>query len=222
MRFRAFLFLIVAAGLLGFSAYVASVELKPYLQGNIASFQPEEGLAKGLPDVGLSLQSQQLALMRCAEAARSVTERLQPSKLRQPAMRNCQLLADRITSASPTNSFAWLVGAMAAAELVDPIGMRDRLRRSQETGPTEQWIAQGRVELAENARRRFGPDGLDFEAGDLKLLVLSQSGIGAIASRYLGQPDFRDRITTIVETLPERDQERFVNWVAGAARELLK
>ena len=45
---------------------------------------------------------------------------------------------------------------------------------------------------------------------DLALLVQSQRGIATIARRYVAQPDFRERITAIVEALPQADQVRFL------------
>jgi hypothetical protein len=51
---------------------------------------------------------------------------------------------------------------------------------------------------------------------DLRMLVRSDRGIATIATRYVSDAAFRDRITAIVETMTPPDQQRFIGSVRNA------
>lgn len=207
--------MIFGLALLSGAAYLGWLELLPYQPARAVDGAPA-GPVTDAPI--LSLQAQQVALLRCSDWMNSVRSQVQPSEVRLSGLRSCLALADSIARTSPTHALAYLTGATAALGLGDARGMAARLQQSQRMAPTEQWLAQGRVELAEKARAAATPEPLDLEDADLALLVRSQSGIGAIAGRYVSQPDFRERITRIVAGLPVEDQARFVDWVGRAIR----
>src|SRR5690606_28801996 len=89
-------------------------------------------------------------------------------------------------------------------------GMNARLWRSRITGPNELWIVMERVALSERHVGRLDDQGLAAEDADLRLMVVSSKGIRALARFYVSMAGFRERVTGIVETMPDRDQNRFL------------
>ncbi|WP_438750871.1 hypothetical protein [Pararhizobium sp. O133] len=128
----------------------------------------------------------------------------------------CADRAADIVETTPTDSFAWLVRAAASVRLAANEDFNIALQNSQLTGPNEQWIARFRVNLAENYFSALNPRSLKSEEADLRLLVSSEKGIKLIAKRYISNPDFRARITAVVETMPPRRQAVFLKVVKQA------
>jgi len=208
--------LFVTLALATSGAAVAYVEAKAYLSAGIVPRERFDVLATGNIDVGPSSASHTLFLNNCYEALTSVAARLQPAR-RDLVAKNCLATADRISAEEPANSFAWYVAALSAAKAGDIPGMVRRLRMSQISGPSEQWIVELRVDLAEDHLAALSPDALAGHDGDLTLLAQSQRGVSSIAQRYVRQADFRERITALVEKLPAAQQQRFLDYVRGAA-----
>jgi len=208
--------LVVTLALATSGAALAYVEAKAYLSAGIDPRERFEALAADSVDLGLSSASHTLFLNNCYEALTSVSARLEPTR-RNAVAANCRAAADRITGAEPANSFAWYVAALAAAKAGDLPGMTQRLRISQVSGASEQWIAELRVDLAEDHLAALSADALAGHEGDLTLLAQSQRGVASIAERYVRQADFRERITALVEKLPNAEQQRFLQYVRGAA-----
>lgn len=198
-------------------AAVAYVEANAYLSAGILPRERFEALAAGEFDNGLSSASHTLVLRNCYEALTSALSRIQPTARQEAVATNCLVAADRITSEEPANSFGWYIAALAASENGDLKSMTERLGMSQSSGPSEQWIMEPRVDLAENHLAALSPEVLAGHNRDLTLLAQSQRGVSSIARRYVRQEDFRERITAIVEKLPGRQQERFLSYVRDAA-----
>jgi hypothetical protein len=211
--------LFVTLALATSGAAVAYVEAKAYLSAGIVPRERFDVLATGNIDVGLSSASHTLFLNNCYEALTSVAARLQPAR-RALVAANCLASADRISAEEPANSFAWYVASLSAAKAGDIPGMVRRLRVSQISGPSEQWIVELRVDLAEDHLAALSPDALAGHDGDLTLLAQSQRGVSSIAQRYVRQADFRERITALVEKLPAAQQQRFLDYVRGAASQV--
>jgi hypothetical protein len=163
-----------------------------------------------------SLLSKRLVLDSCREAIGGPYGRLQPTDTRRLVLEHCLASADAIVGESPSYAFGWFIGALAATTLGDVEGFNARLKNAQVTGPSEQWIAELRVGLVEDNYAHATADVLTRHDADLRLLVQSPRGIQSIAARYASEPDFKSRITTIVETMPEADQARFVAEVRRA------
>lgn len=164
-----------------------------------------------------SLLGKKLVLDACVEAISGIHGRMQPSDQRVRALEHCRHEAASIAAEAPSYSFAHYVGALAAAGLGDRDGFNASLLRSQITGPTEQWVAALRADLVETHFAAASADVLARHEADLRLLVASGRGITGLSDRYIDEPAFRERITAIVETMPEADQARFVSTVRRAA-----
>ncbi len=202
--------------LVGAGAAVGTIETRAYLAGGITPAGGFDELARGIPDGGVSVASRKLTLTRCLDAMASLVARVQPTARRRAVQRNCLQISDAFVVQEPTNSLAWYVGAFAAGALSDTVGMATRLGEAQRTGPSEQWLAQMRVELAEENYAVLPASVREGQDRDLTLLALSRDGVASIAQRYVGQVDFRSRITRLVEQLPQAEQQRFLGYVKQA------
>ena len=164
-----------------------------------------------------SLLAKRLVLDACVEAIGGVYGLMQPAGGRTAVFQHCRDEADGIAREVPAYAYAHYVGALAAAGLGDKDGFNHRIRAAQITGANEQWVAELRVGLVEDHLADVTADVAAHHEADLRLLAGSSRGVASISSRYVRQPDFRDRITTIVETMSEAEQERFVALVRQAA-----
>lgn len=211
--------MVLSLALVGAGTWVGFREASPYFNNGIEDVERFSSLANKEPSPGPSIASGRLVLDNCVYTVSSVYARLQPAARKAGAIDNCLKAADAITRSNPSSSYAWYVGALTAGMAGDITGMNERLLKSQLTGPTEQWIAELRVPLAEDHLAELAPDVRANHDRDLRMLVASTRGIASIAGRYVAEAHFRDRITAIVETMSEADQRRFVSKVGDQARQ---
>lgn len=165
------------------------------------------------PFAGLSLTTRQDDLMDCLFALQrqgSLEVRFISEAFRSSLPARCSAMALDAVQRMPTYSYAWFVLAYTEAITQDWAAMNQHLQLSQGTGPASQWVAEQRVALAESHRDHLDEASLAGNDADLAMLVLSQRGIRSIASRYVDDPSFRERITLIVETMPDEIQRRFL------------
>lgn len=189
----------------------AYTESRSYVAGGLTAAESYAALREGRQQPGLSVASARLVLDNCYDAMQGVYGRLRPSAERRSVAETCGALAEATTAGMPSYAFAWYVAAIAAVERADPHGLVAALRQAQLTAPTEQWLAELRVALAEDHFAELPDDVRRNHERDLALLVISNRGIASIARRYVDDPGFRARIADIVETLSEEDQQRFVS-----------
>lgn len=188
----------------GWASYQESL---PYMRPRTSQSANVLALAAGASP-GLSIQSQQLFLQDCRQALTSFASYAQPPSVRDRMIEGCLTLSDRIVESSPSFSIAWLTGALAATQLRDWDGANGRLVRSQITGPSQQWIAELRVELAAILQDRLSAPAISSLDEDLRLLLGSYEGIRTIAQFIVDQPEFRERVIAITETFPMDERLR--------------
>ncbi len=218
MRFGSFFNLLAAVGFAGF--FIVSLL---FAQKEIAIARGAAGWDAGyvlgqngaLP-MGFSLNADYAVIDACLRVTTSAEGLLLPSTARRALLVACQSLTERITQSSPLNSYGWLLQARLAAALGQTSAVEQALRRSYATGPTEQWLAEQRVPVAEAALAALSPAARAAHRQDLAILVQSRRGIAAIAQRYVRDEGFRARIAAVVETLPAADQARFVQVLRAA------
>lgn len=198
--------LLLAAG----SAYALLAESEPYLFAGSGLAQRVQVLADGRLHPGLSRPAHDLVLDDCVDVAASLYGLTLPTERRNTALATCGTAASGFAKASPTYAYAYYVEALLAAERDDPDMLNAALSTSRALAPTEQWLAELRVKLAEDHLSWIRPTALQGHEADLALLVASQRGIRVIARRYAALEGFRERITAIVEQLPSEQQKRFV------------
>jgi hypothetical protein len=120
----------------------------------------------------------------------------------------------------PSYAYGWYSIAAFSFALADDERGLYALRRSQAVAKSEQWLTERRVQLSEIYLAQLDEAALASHRQDLILLAQSNRGVRSIARRYVEDANFRERITALVETLPDADQARFVANVRLAAREL--
>lgn len=209
-----------AAMLTAAGAVTAYQELDAFSAGGLGPADRFAALRSKSYHAAPSLLGKRLVLDACVEAIGGLYGRMQAEADRRLVFEHCRSEADAIARDMPSYAYAHYVGARTAALLGDVAGFNARVARSQITGPNEQWVAELRVALVEDNFEVIAPDVAERHLADLRLLVASQRGIASISSRYIKVPAFRERITAIVETMPEADQARFVanvRYAAGAA-----
>ncbi|WP_137152288.1 hypothetical protein [Devosia sp. FKR38] len=173
-------------------------------------------VAEGRADIGLATQSQKSFLLDCAQTMTTLLSAdvlaLTPEHRSQLAP-SCRTIAQRAVAASPTNSFAYFVQAAAAAALDDKVAYNQSLQLSYLTGRNEEWIAEWRLLLVERQGDRTNADLATYHDDDIRLMIRSFRGISTIAAYFVSREDFRDRVTTLLDSLPPADQSRFLSYV---------
>lgn len=205
--------------LVAFAAWFTYAELRPFLSGGGDREARYQAMVEHNIKSGLSAYSQDIVLRGCLEAITSVYGRLQPAAQRAAVRAHCETETAVITQLTPTNAFGWFTRALVAAWDNNVEEMNNSLNMSRMTGLNEQWIAELRVDLAEDNHQKLDALNLAGNDTDIVMLINSQRGIRAIAQRYLAQPAFRQRVTAFVETLPEERQRAFVSTVRQTAEE---
>jgi len=203
-------------------AWATYEESAPYLSGETSLERAASWSAHPTP-AGLSIAVRKTVMLDCLDALlarNSLAARYLAEAERAAIAPTCLAIADDTVAAMPSFSYAWLVGARASADLGDLDGMNRRLLASRQTGPTEQWIAEARVALAEEHFEALEPSVLAGHEADLGLLAMSARGTATIALRYLSDPEFRERITAIVETVPDAQQRWFLANVRERIRQM--
>lgn len=176
----------------------------------LASLPAEDAL------VGMTVKTQETALLDCEVGLRSFNsvEILYLSEdFRKGLAPKCLAIADGILHDAPTNAFAALVGAAAAAHLEDWDGFNQRLQQSQITAAHEGWVALMRFNLAEVNYARLSPATKAGQDRDAALLVSSFDGLSGVATQYILDEGFRSRMASLLETFSPRDQKRFLDRV---------
>lgn len=222
MKSRAILQYALAA-VSGFLALVAVwifvQEYESYdLQQN---WQTTQFVERGFADLpkALSVQSDRNIIEGCLGTLTSLEGRLMRVDTRAQLFESCRNIVGNIMSSSQNDPYGWYVLAFINLDL----GLWDQfetaLQKSYEYGPSEQWLAELRVPIAESAISQLSAKTLQGHFSDLELLVQSRRGIDTIALRYAREPQFRERIVSIVETLPQEVQKRFLRYVKREVRE---
>lgn len=212
--------LLIALSLLISSGIALVAEARPFFAAVGNRADRFEAIYQDRIRIGFSQLSARVVLDSCTEATTSVYGRMQPVDRRNVVIANCIGQSNLISEAMPTNGLAWYVGAFLAAEQTDFDAMNSHLEHSYRTSPNEQWIAELRVKLAEKFFEQLDESYGDLHRRDLAMIVQNSRGIRNIAARWVRYPDFRERITEIVNELPEQSQAKFVRRVRAAAAAL--
>jgi hypothetical protein len=198
--------------------YAGYAEVAPYLDSVAGPAQRLADLAAGLP-LPVSEASRAALVRECYAIATSTLGRAQPTTRRVALLQSCRSMADEIWAAAPSVGLVPTLSAEFSADLHDKGRFNADLARSFLAAPNEQWLAEVRVQVVEANFDLASAATIDLERKDLSVLVRSRRGIASIARRYIEHPEFRERVTAVVENLSEADQARFVAEVKRAASE---
>jgi len=199
----------------GLSALSGLAELRPFSSLAVSDREKFGALEAKLVHPGLSYYSESLVLDACLNAMTSIYGRLQSQERRVAVAGRCHDLAADITAKSPTLSYAWMIEARAAQELGDGAERERTLLRSQATAGSEIWLAELRFQLFEDGLEDMAPEVQANADRDLLLLLGTMRGRATVIRRFIQVPASRERITQIVERLPEDLKARFLDEMYG-------
>lgn len=166
-------------------------------------------------DLPLSVEGRRLLLDVCEmglQASLPLVLRFASDEQRQMVVPFCRDLAQEAVAASPADSYAWLVLAMAQVQSGEVAAAEQSLEWSALTGATEGWIAQSRFGLIQDHYQDFSEQVRSIGDADALLLLDSSYG-GVVARRYVVDIAFRERIKALIEAQPEAIQRRFISLV---------
>lgn len=196
---------------------VAARELPVITYGTQNSIAVTQAITAGTIRRTYSFYGHKRLMAACMQGMTGIWHTLAPAAESRSHAQNCLEYALTYAHTTPVDSFTWIVAARSSFVLKDLSSINRYLAYAWQTGRNEQWVAALRVNLAEDTYAGLTEINLQRHRSDLSLMVMSRAGIGAIANRYWSDPEFRERISTVVETLPQEDQRRFVSSVRRAA-----
>lgn len=165
-----------------------------------------------------SFYGQKRLMSACAQGMTGIWQTVAPSDQRLAFAEACLNHALKYASHTTIDSLTWVVAARSSYILGDYEALNRYLDYAWRSARNEQWVAALRVGLAEDAKSRLDANNTENHKSDLALMVMSSSGIAAIAGRYWSDEDFRERITSVVEQMSNEDQRRFVSSVKRASQ----
>lgn len=208
----------VSIALLSGAGVVAQREIGAQAVAGLSDMSFFNAMAVGDGSLPLSYRLTDALTQRCVNVVGGLYGTLQPDDTALEAKGNCLTLARQAVADMPTYALGWYASALLAYQLERNEEADAALVMSQQVGRHEQWVAEARVQLAEDHLSSLSQQALDGHAEDLQLLARSARGVRSIAYRYVTQPNFRERITLIVEQLSPEDQIRFIGNVRNAAQ----
>lgn len=205
--------LFVALG--GLATYRESSALTYGVQGGERIY---EKIETGEVRLGYSYYSKKRVMISCMDGMSAFNLAVRAADQSDRFVKSCQSLSADILAETPVDSLAWAVAAKSASVLNDTASMNRALTNSWAVAPNEEWLATIRVGISEANYGSLDQANKDINAKDLGVLVVSNSGVAAIADRYWKVPEFRERITTVVSALPNEEQARFLAYIKRAAK----
>ena len=200
----------IAAVLVACALLAGAYELGATLRRAPDNASRFEASLKGAAADPLSYAGRRQILLDCVDMTNSLYVRLQPAPAFAQVAANCKHAAARDMRSNPHDGFAAFVLASIAALESDWAQFNRMLLVSQAGAATEQWITVARVRLFVRHAERLAPEILSARAADIRLLLESPTGIGAIAALYRDHEGLRGLVAEEAEKLPEEKQVRFV------------
>lgn len=210
--------LFVGLSALLLSAYAIAKELPVLAYGDQQSIDTTVALVRGDLQRAFSFYGQKRLMAACMQGMTGMWSVLATPEQRLAHAKNCLERALSFAEDTPVEALTWTVASRASLVIGDIEAMNRYLRYARNSAPNEQWVAGLRVNLAEDALATLSDSNRREHNSDLALMVLSRKGISAIAGRYWADEAFRERITAIVEQMPNEDQRRFVASVKRVTR----
>ena len=190
---------------------VVNVESAPLLSGDSPA-QRVSHWTMETPPTPFSVSAQNLLLADCETVLAhpdALPLRYLEDDVRAGIPATCRTIAENILRSTPASGHGWLVVAQGAIQEGDEATLNAAIRMSRATAPAEGWIAEDRLMLAEQHFAALEPETLATYEDDIRLLVQT-ARVDHVAALYAQNPQARDRIGAIVESLPPRAQQRFV------------
>ena len=192
-------------------------ELSPYFTAGANADQRITALASYSYQPGASTTSRALILDDCHSVTNSLLGLAQASSRRDALVTACIDYATAFVTESPVNSRGWLISAEMAADLDNAEAYNYGLAMSRLTAPGSNWMADDRVQLSRGHAGWLDEANKQGLADDIRLLMLTDSGTTFLAEIYDSDPDFREQLTSVIETVDPERQQRFLQIYARAS-----
>ncbi|QPH55840.1 hypothetical protein [Pontivivens ytuae] len=194
------------------------LELRPVF--SIGHSQPTrmDAILSGSLPVGLSLDARKRILNLCETTLAHDGSWSRGPDARLALLRECDRTARRILVRNPMDGFAWLAIGDVAFQSGRADAMFAALGQSRAVAPGELWIASRRVRIGEQMLGWMDGEARAGHEADLLVVAQTPRGAWSLAHRYVSEPEFRERLVALVETLPQDDQIRFLRNVQRQSR----
>ena len=202
--------------LAGMSFFIFLKELDQYSRGILNDLDGFQHWVDPQHETPLSSNGQIDLLTGCMFALESWKTRFQSQADILTVARNCAAESEKILAFNPNLSEAHYLRAYTAFLEDDFDEAVEYLARSQETAPTDQWLAVRRVGLAQNMLPGEPNIELYNLQNDLGLLIASNRGLDTATRLYIRHPQLRDMIVASTENLSDRDRVRFLSGLKSA------
>lgn len=173
-------------------------------------------LATGRASGGLELSTQHANLVDCGTVLLSLFSpevSTLPEPSRAAILPGCNQYAARLSYDNPTQSFAYFIQATAAALEARWPDFNAQMHLSYVTAPSEQWVAEWRLNFVEAHRAHLDSSLQQWHDADMRVMASTWRGMPALSRLYSADPDFRERLVSLLETMPVSHQRRFINYV---------
>lgn len=198
---------------LALGGWAMYAEAGPVLRGGetararIAATAATDGpIGAGLLTTAVSLADCEQVLLPFGRPA--TTEQL--GDTREVLLDECEHMAKSVLERTPAHGQAELLLALIAEARGDVEGISTHLARSQALQPNLARVVTPRAGLGQRHFDQLSPDAQERHRHDLALMLQSGRGVWPLADLYVSDEAARQRITAALETVPQRDQARFV------------
>lgn len=195
------------------SAVTVYAEFMPLTKVGVTMRGKVDALVGQAIATGPSYRSKLLVLNSCNEALSSLEAAALPSEQLQSLYAHCGQIAQAIAAAEPSFSLAYYVEALIAEGQGDLDALNRHLAQSQRTAPGQGWLALSRAIVAARHLDRLDDEAAVALDHDIATLIRSGRGADWLAHSYVGGGPLAERITTIIERLPDDQQRRFLRTV---------
>jgi len=166
---------------------------------------------------GLSVFSTRYLLQDCDAALTGAYGRLQPEERRSAAATACRDIAAEAVERTPMDGLAHTTGARASAVLGDMRAAVTSLLRSAGATPHEMWQAQRRLLVMREWALDEEPALAEQFRRDMAVVAATREGRHWLARWYVGAPERRDLIASVVDGQGEFAKRDFLNAVRAAS-----
>jgi hypothetical protein len=200
----------LSVGILGLGALSLYAEISPYFTRGVTIQEKHVSISARTAQPGWSSYSKAVFMADCLAVVQSPVSIVQRANDRQALLTACRDIARNAAVEMPSNGQAWLVGAALAAQAGDVQELNRMLDEGRRTTPFVHWLAAARINLSEANYEFLDERSRAAELADFQVLLDSEVGIKSLALTYVGRPESRERITSVVERASAATQRSFL------------
>ncbi len=194
-------------------AWAMYAEAGPVLRGGDTARERIAATASTNGPIGAGLLTTAVSLADCEQVMLPFGRRATPEQLgdaRDALLDECEHMANDVLARTPAHGQAELLLALIAEARGDVDGISTHLARSEALQPNLARVVAPRAALGQRHFDELSPDAQERHQRDLVLMLQSGRGVWPLADLYVSDEAARKRITTALEEVSPREQERFI------------